>query len=222
MKFISDITPQIIYDKSIEKGNGSFIEHNTFKLNIIKKEKEKDKKSSTNYKLEYTIGEDSYEISFSVKENTFVYEPELKKGNKYIDNIVKESIDQDIILLQDKLDIFLEALEKNNETNKKEKLYEETITLYEKKKKFSLLISLFLKIYEENKSLCSKLLDTFKKINEKENTDIYLNEIYIIDELIKIIEYELDKGIKSIENIEDIRENLVENSKIIQKIGLIK
>ena len=173
LKFISDITPQIIYDKSIEKGNGSFIEHNIFKLNIIKKEKEKekDKKSSTNYKLEYTIGEDSYEISFSVKENTFVYEPELKKGNKYIDNIVKESIDQDIISWQDKLDIFLEALEKNNETNKKEKLYEETITLYEKKKKFSLLISLFLKIYEENKSLCSKLLDTFKKINEKENTD---------------------------------------------------
>jgi hypothetical protein len=137
LKFISDITPQIIYDKSIEKGNGSFIEHNIFKLNIIKKEKEKekDKKSSTNYKLEYTIGEDSYEISFSVKENTFVYEPELKKGNKYIDNIVKESIDQDIISWQDKLDIFLEALEKNNETNKKEKLYEETITLYEKKKK---------------------------------------------------------------------------------------
>ena len=44
-------------------------------------------------------------------------------------------------------------------------------TLYEKKKKFSLLITLFLKIYDKNKDLCIKLMDVFEKINEKENTD---------------------------------------------------
>ena len=30
---------------------------------------------------------------------------------------------------------------------------------------------MFLKIYENNKELCSKLLKIFKEINEKENTD---------------------------------------------------
>ena len=44
-----------------------------------------------------------------------------------------------------------------------------------------------------------------------------MNELYIIDELIKIIEYQLEKGIKNIHNIEDMREKLIENSKIIQK-----
>jgi len=40
-----------------------------------------------------------------------------------------------------------------------------------KKKKFSLLITLFLKIYDTNKDLCIKLMDVFKKINGKENLD---------------------------------------------------
>ena len=39
------------------------------------------------------------------------------------------------------------------------------------KKKFSLLISLFLKIYQQNKNLCSKLIDIFNKKNYEENTD---------------------------------------------------
>lgn len=114
LKFISEISPQIIYDKNIEKGKGSFIEHNIFKLDIKKKENDKDqtKKKKSDYKLEYVIGEDSYEILFSVKENTFIYETELKKGNKFIDNIVKEDIDQNFIPLYDKLDIFIEALKK--------------------------------------------------------------------------------------------------------------
>ena len=65
----------------------------------------------------------------------------------------------------------IEALQENNEINNNEKLYEDTIALYEKKKKFSLLISLFLKMYAQNKYLCTKLLDIFYSINEQENTD---------------------------------------------------
>lgn len=45
---------------------------------------------------------------------------------------------------------------------------------------------------------------------------INLNELYIIDELIKIIECELNKEAKNIKNIEEIREYLTEYSKIIQ------
>ena len=130
--------------------------------------------------MEYVIGEDSYEILFSVKENTFIYETELKKGNKFIDNIVKEDIDQNIIPLYDKMDIFIEALKKNNENDKIELLYEETISLYEKKKKFGLLLSLFLKTYDQNKNLCSKLINTFRKICEKENSDrdqVFANQL---------------------------------------------
>jgi len=168
LKFESENPPKRIYIKNIEKGNGSFLEHNVFKLNIKKNEKEK---VSNNYKIEYIEGKDSYDILFSVNGNTFIYDTELKKGNNMNDNIVKENIDQNIIPIDYKLDIFLEALEKNGENNKIEKLYEETIDLYKKKKIFSLLISLFLKIYEKNKNLCSKLLNIFNEISEKGNTD---------------------------------------------------
>jgi len=40
-----------------------------------------------------------------------------------------------------------------------------------KKKKFGLLISLFLQMYEKNTDLCSELLKIFYDINEKENSD---------------------------------------------------
>ncbi len=64
--------------------------------------------------------------------------------------------------------------------------------------------------------------DRLKEINNilqilNHDLNINLNELCIIDELINIIEYELDKGIKNIKNIEIIRNYLVENSKIIQK-----
>jgi len=58
------------------------------------------------------------------------------------------------------------------------------------------LISLFLKIYQKYNKLCSQLIDTFREINDKENTDrdkelaneldnfnnIYLNAKNIIEE----------------------------------------
>jgi len=86
-------------------------------------------------------------------------------------------------------------LEANDGNYKKEKLYDESIDLHKKKKKFILLISLFLKIYEYNKDLCIKLIKIFKEINDKENTDrdkelsIYVdafNQIYSnADDIIK-------------------------------------
>jgi len=64
--------------------------------------------------------------------------------------------------------------------------------------------------------------DRLKEINKilqnlNHDLKINLNELYIIDELLKIIEYQLDKGTKNIENIEEIRDILIDNSKIIQK-----
>lgn len=71
---------------------------------------------------------------------------------------------------QDKLDIFLEALKKNNEENKTRELYLKTIELYLKNNSFGLLISLFTKIYQEKK-LCELLIEIIYKtnLNNKEN-----------------------------------------------------
>ena len=193
--FTSENAPKRIYQKNVEKGNGSFLEHNVFKLTIKtteKKEKEKDKKEKKekkkDYKIEYIQEEDACDILFFVKENSFIYNTQLKKGNRWLDNIIREDIDQNIIELYNKLDIFLEALEKNGENNKIEQLYTETIDLYNNKKKFSLAISLFFKIYEKNKDLCSKLLKIFNEINEKENTDRGKELICFLDNLIKFIQ----------------------------------
>jgi len=76
LKFSSEMAPQRIFTKSIEKGKNSFLEHNVFKLNIKKTEKkendkkEKDKKEKDkkqNYKIEYIEGEDAYDILFQLK-----------------------------------------------------------------------------------------------------------------------------------------------------------
>ena len=107
-----------------------------------------------------------------MKDDCFVYQPELKTGNKYLPNILEEPIKQNIVPLYIKLNIFLEALQKDNNLDKKEeKLYKDTIDLYENKKQFSLLITLFLKIYKKNKDLCSKLIEIFYRINAQENYD---------------------------------------------------
>ena len=187
-KFKSDIIPKIIHRKIIQKGNASY-EEIVFKLKKSNNNKGK-KASSNNYTIKYIEGDDEYVISFYVKENSFVYEAELKKGNKYLDDIDigKVSIDQNIIPFYSKLNIFIEALQENNEINNIEKLYEDTIALYEKKKKFSLLISLFLKIYEQNKVLCPKLLDIFYCINEQENTDRDKNFATNLNTFIQIYE----------------------------------
>ena len=203
LKLLSEIEPEIIYKSSIGKGKGTFLFHNVFKM--ILKKIEKNEKTLQNT-LQYEIGEQSYDISFNVQKETFIYEIKLLKGNKFLGNIVKRNINQNIIPLHYKLDIFLEALKKNNEIDKIEILYGETIELY-KKINFSLLISLFLKLYDPSKELketlkqrmkklCSNLIDIFKEINDEGNSDrdedlalelntfnqIYLNANSLIEE----------------------------------------
>ena len=131
-KFKSDIIPEIIHRKSIQKGNESYLDEIVFKFKKINNNKSK--KASYATTIQYIEGYDEYVILFSVKENSFVYETELKKGNKYLDNIVKKTIDQNIFQFNNKLNTFVEALQENNETNHMEKLYEDTIALFQKKK----------------------------------------------------------------------------------------
>jgi len=58
-----------------------------------------------------------------LKDDCFVYQPELRTGNKYLPNILEEPIKQNIIPLYIKLNIFLEALQKDNKLDEKEEKY---------------------------------------------------------------------------------------------------
>ena len=98
------IKTSIIFNKAIDKENKTFIEEIVFKFK--KKSKKKGKKESTNYALEFKEGEHTYNITFSLRDDCFVYQPELKKGNKFLPYLLGEPIDQDIIPLYNKLDIF--------------------------------------------------------------------------------------------------------------------
>jgi len=70
LKFLSEIDPIIIYNKSTEIGKGSFLYQNVFKLDI--KNNEKIKKDDKYY-LQYEIGEESYDILFGDKNNIFIF-----------------------------------------------------------------------------------------------------------------------------------------------------
>ena len=149
--------PDIILNKEIQTNNNKYAYKKVFKYKNI------GAKKST--KLVFYYGEelDKYMISLDIKEKTFIYDVEFLKGHKYLSNIVPEIIEQNI-KYQDKLDLFLEALKENKEENKIQELYEETIELYSKKSRFSFLISLFSKIYED-KIFCESLLEKFYTMN---------------------------------------------------------
>ena len=181
LKFLSEIRPNMIFNKTIKKEDGNYLEEIVFEFTKLPKEKEKGKgkkkkassssSNSSECEIQYIDGDYTYIISFFLKDESFVYETELKKRNKFLPEIVPENIDQTIIPLYNKLFIFLEALEKIKGIDKYEKLYKDSIILYEKRKKFSLLISLFLQMYTKNAGLCSEMLNIFYDINEKENYD---------------------------------------------------
>ena len=110
-----EMKPEIIFDKKIEKDNESYIAHKIFKLKTKKPVNQKnkgDKVKKTHHEIIYEMGEDKYVISFHTKENSFVYDLDLKKGNKYLGTIVPINIDQNIIQVYNKLEIFVEALGK--------------------------------------------------------------------------------------------------------------
>ena len=162
----SDIIPINILIHENEEGKEdkkSYFYKKVFKFKNIQ---DTSSKKTIKYNLDFNIGKDNYIVSFENKDNSFIYDVELKKGNKFLQNIAKENINQKVIEYYDKLDIFLETLKKNKEEDKIDRLFEETIELYSKKKDFSFLISLFVQIYNK-KSLCSLLIDKFYDMNIK-------------------------------------------------------
>ena len=131
----------------------------------------KKKKGVLHYHFEFELDDDKYIISFDNKENTYIFDVALSVGRKIIN--IQRPIKQDKIEYTEKIDDFIAALEKeikNEEVkdDEKEKIFDEfykdVLNLYSKKKGFSLMISVFLKIYEK-KEICTELLNKFNEMN---------------------------------------------------------
>lgn len=135
IKFISEISPKIVFNKIIEKEDGTYLEEIVFKFKK-KKEKEAKNKGEKEFMIKFIEGEHIYIISFDVKNKSFVYLPELKRGKIYLDNILWEPIKQNIIPLINKLNIFLELWKKIMKKIKK-KNYTKIQLIYTKRKQNS-------------------------------------------------------------------------------------
>ena len=183
--FDSDDSKKYIYYKKIFK---------IAKSKTVGKETEK-------YYFEFVIGDDRYIITFNSQKKKFIYDISLEKGKRILD--ITKNIDQNQIEYCEKIDLFVEAIEKLEEEDKKQliinKLYEDSIDLYENKKGFGLLISLFLKIYKEE-DLCKRLLKKFKAMNENAQVEKNLDrKDYLRDysTIFEKIASEADEIIKS-------------------------
>ena len=121
---------------------------------------------SSHYYYKFIIDDVFYEISFENKVKTFIFDVRLDIGKRECH--IKRKIDQNKIEYSEKLELFIKALEGNGEKEKIDELYKNSIELFSKKKRFSLLISLFVKIYK-NKDLCNVLLKKFR--NNKADND---------------------------------------------------
>ena len=135
------------------------------KYTYIKVFKYKNIGAKISEKLIFYFGEElhKYIISLEIKEKTFIYDVDLIKSHKFLANKIPEIIEQNITY-QDKLDLFLEALKKNKEEDKIQELYKETIELYSIKRRFSFLITLLSKIYQD-KNICESLIKEFYYMN---------------------------------------------------------
>ena len=150
--------------KCIYTDDKYIVENNIYHYNkIFQVSKSNEKKKKNKYDLEFILKDDIYIISFEADKSTFIYEVNLISGKIILD--IRRKIPQNKIEYKDKIEYFIEALKEDKQ--KIYELYKDTLELYFKKKGFSLLIPLFLKIYNK-KDLCCKLLEKFKAMNAEQ------------------------------------------------------
>ena len=173
--------PIIIYINELEEENKTYFYKKVFKFFIKQKNKSENSQKSINiYNQIFTfkINEDKYILSFDTKGNSFIYDVDLKMENKNLNEII--SIDQNIIEINEKMNIFKEALKKNKEEHKIEQLIEETI---EKKVNSVKDFLLFKVIYDEETGNSKEklLLAALKKldnIKESFNNNVNVSKIF--------------------------------------------
>lgn len=196
--------PIIIYINELEEENKTYFYKKVFKFFIKQKKKSENSQKSINiYNQIFTfkINEDKYILSFDTKGNSFIYDVDLKMENKNLNEII--SIDQNIIEINEKMNIFKEALKKNKEEHKIEQLIKETI---EKKVNSVKDFLLFKVIYDEETGNSKEklLLAALKKldnIKESFNNNVNVSKIfkdnkkifYKITEILSNNEYKIHK-----------------------------
>ena len=155
----NELKPICIYvDEQYE--NLSYYYNKIFKVNkSVGKGKE-----GNNYYFELEINNEKHIIHFDSKGLTFIYEVNLEVWEKITGNPKKISQNKEYY---ETIEYFIKAFEKNGEERLIDDLCKEAIELYANEKDFSLLIILFLKIYQK-KDLCLQLLQIFKKMNENQ------------------------------------------------------
>ena len=115
------------------------------------------------YEINFAIEKNNYIIIFEYNGNHFIYDLELNITKTFLN--IKTKINQNNNNTE-KFNIFHESLKNLNKENLYTQLYEDTINIYAQFPKFDFLINIFLKIYK-NKEFCPKLLEEFKKFNDK-------------------------------------------------------
>ena len=169
---------------------------------VFKVPKSKSKKG--NYYFEFELDDDKYTISFESKGKTFIYDVSLEVGKRILP--IKRKIDQNVVEYNERIDYFMEALQSKEDKDTKDniinELLKDSIELYKKKKGYGFLISLFLKVYQ-NEELCKILLQIFRETNENtpdeknkerkeflsEYTSIFEKISYDAEEIIKNNKY---------------------------------
>ena len=155
-----DNSPVCIFTNKEDKENNIYYKK-IFKY-IIKKD---------NINLRQTISavidRDDYIIDFNLKDDiSFIFDLNLKVKNSFFN--FPRDINQNNIQYYEKLNMYIECLYQNNEDEKLDILYKDTIHLYSKKPTYVFLMKLFTKVYQD-KNLCPLLLDKFNETKDKEN-----------------------------------------------------
>ena len=125
-------------------------------------------KKGYNFDLKFELNDEENSILFDSNINIFIYDINLQSGKRIID--IWRAIIQNKEYYQ-VIEHFIKALEKNDEEMMIDELYKEIIELYSKKKGFTLMSELFLKI-SQKKRFMSWIYKNFKKYKEKAKSKI--------------------------------------------------
>ena len=159
--------PKCIFTKKIEPKDGNPKLIKIFKYSFEKKEMMKKN-------FEFSLSSKEYQLEIKNKKEksffNFVFRVVLREKG-----VFGSGVEQNEINIYDQMNYFIEALNRNKETDKLDLLYLDSIFLYSKKPNFHFLITIFVNVYNTN--YCSKLLEEFnKKIDEPLQKDKIMEE----------------------------------------------
>ena len=148
-------------------------------------------KNNNKVTFEFSYDKKKYKIVLgNIKEKTFIFDVSITRDDlRY---------DQSKIEFPEKMEYFIEALDKKNGDNKLISLYNDSINLCIKKPKYLFLINIFVHVF--NIELCSKILSIFSKTTENiKQKDAIIKEVN--DEKLQKYQKNFDKICENIDAI---------------------